>query len=371
MSTRGQISHYFAGANTPQGFYSRYDQIARPDANKVILLKGGPGTGKSTFLKGIARELLDLGHDVEYHHCSADNNSIDAIYIPAADAALMDGTAPHTMDPKFPGAVDEIINLGQYWDEAALREPATRAEILRLTRSYKFRFQRAQDARRSALAFLQEWAAYHQECLDMAQVDAASEELIASVAPEGQPGRGKARRLFASAITYDGAKNWLGSLFDGCARRIVVTGPPGTGKKRILGRLAETALARGYSLDLFHCPMFPEQVDHLRVRETGAGVITSFWPHEYRPQEGDLVIDTGAFVDGTRLSAYAADVAAARAAYEAAIEREMYHLGQAKAEHDELERLYIPHMDFKAIEAVRKETLARVLGLIAERGAGA
>lgn len=367
MSRMGTVSHYFPGANTPQGFVSRYDQIASAEANKVIILKGGPGVGKSTFLKGIARDLLERGYDVEYHHCSADNNSIDAIYIPAADAALMDGTAPHVVDPKCPGAVDEIINLGAYWNEAALRAPAHREAIIRLTRGYKFRFQRAYEARRAARAFLDEWAAYYEECLDVSRLSAASEELIAMAVPDRLEQAGRARRLFASAITYDGPKHWLSSLFDDLPRRIILQGPPGTGKEIILGRLAETALARGYSLDLFHCPMHPERIDHLRVRATGVGVISSFWPHEYEPKEGDRVIDTGSFVDAARLSCYTGDIAGAEAAYRTAIEREIQQLGRAKEAHDELERYYIPHMDFTAVEDVRKSTLVRILALIEER----
>jgi Cdc6-like AAA superfamily ATPase len=367
MTNQGEVTHFFPGANTPQGFYSLYDHIARVDANKIFVIKGGPGVGKSTFMKAIAQDLVALGYDVEYHHCSADNQSIDAIYIPAGDVALLDGTAPHVVDPKNPGAVDEIIHLGDYWDEAAIRASENREAILRWNRACSFRFQRANDALRAARACLEEWSAYYADCLDMAKVYEASENLIAELAPERWPRRGTARRLFASAITYDGAKHWLPSLFDGAAGRVIVQGPPGTGKSVILGRLAETALARGYALDIFHCPMYPERVDHLRIKETNVGVITSFWPHEYAVREGDMVIDTGTFVDPERLSRYAPDIAAAEAAYQAAIQREIHHLGQAKQHHDELERYYKPHMDFGAVEERRMRTLQRILALIEER----
>lgn len=367
MSTRGKITHYFPGANTPQGFFSLYDHIARVDANKIFVIKGGPGVGKSTFMKALARDLLERGYDVEYHHCSADNNSIDAIYIPAGDVALLDGTAPHVVDPKNPGAVDEIIHLGDYWNEATIREPENRAGILRTNRACSFRFKRANDALRAAKAYLNEWAAYYAECLDMAKVYAAGEELIANLVPTALPKAGSARRLFASAITYDGAQTLLPSLFDGAAHRVIVQGPPGTGKSVILGRLAETALARGCDLDVFHCPMYPDRVDHVRIRDSNVGVITSFWPHEYQAQPGDVVIDTADFVDQNRLQEFAGDIAAARAGYESAIAREIYQLGRAKQSHDELERFYIPHMDFAGVEERRQKTLARILELIGER----
>lgn len=367
MSKPGEITHYLPGANTPQGFYSLYDHIYKIDANKVFVLKGGPGVGKSTFMKKIAAELVELGHDVEFHHCSADNNSIDAIYIPAGDVALLDGTAPHVVDPKNPGAVDEIIHLGDYWNEDGIREPKNREAILRVNRETSFRFKRANDALRAAKAYLDEWSAYYAETLDNAQVLAASEDLIESLLGARLPKKGTARRHFASAITYDGAKNWLSEIFDGATQRVIIQGPPGTGKSTILGRLADTALARGYSVDIFHCPMYPDRVDHLRIRDTNVGVITSFWPHEYTPQAVDQLIDTGAFVDAARLQEYKADIEAAMTGYQSAIAREVYQLGMAKWNHDELERYYIPHMDFEGVERRRQQTLSRILELIAER----
>lgn len=362
----GGTRHLFPGANTPGGFFSRYDQIAPADASRVFVLKGGPGTGKSSFMRKIAEDLIQQGITVEYHHCSADPDSLDAIYIPDGRIAVMDGTAPHVIDPRFPGAVDEIINLGAYWDGAALRQPETRAAILRLTQECSFRYQRAYDALKAAHRYLEEWKAYHAACLNTGALNARTEELIAELVPAPTGRAGKARRLFASAISWCGARHWLEDLFRGAAARYVIAGEPGTGKSTLVGRIADTALARGYSLDIYHCPMYPDRVDHLYIRETGAAIITSIWPHLYTPNTEDTVIDTNAFVDQKRLAAYQEEITGARDGFTAAIQREIAHLAKAKQTHDELERLYIPHMDFDAVEKVRAATRERILELLAQ-----
>ena len=49
------VSEYFPGANTPEGFYSYYSDILKPDETEhKIILKGGPGTGKSSLMKKTA-----------------------------------------------------------------------------------------------------------------------------------------------------------------------------------------------------------------------------------------------------------------------------------------------------------------------------
>lgn len=53
---------FFLGANSPKGFYSKFDQLFNyKDSCRSVLIKGGPGTGKSTVLKKAAAVLKDKG----------------------------------------------------------------------------------------------------------------------------------------------------------------------------------------------------------------------------------------------------------------------------------------------------------------------
>ncbi|HHW41108.1 MAG TPA: ATPase [Syntrophomonadaceae bacterium] len=93
--TKGKVKMVFPGGNTCLGFYSFYDNIIEPDAKRIFVIKGGPGTGKSTFMRRIGEDLRDRGYDIELHCCSSDNDSLDAVVAPALGVALIDGTAPH------------------------------------------------------------------------------------------------------------------------------------------------------------------------------------------------------------------------------------------------------------------------------------
>ena len=89
-------TNYFLGANTASGFVSRFDQLhSDRRIKKLIILKGGPGCGKSTFMKKLRRTAADLGADTESYPCASDPSSLDALLIPAAGLAVVDGTAPH------------------------------------------------------------------------------------------------------------------------------------------------------------------------------------------------------------------------------------------------------------------------------------
>ncbi len=92
---KGRLKKVFPGGNTGQGFYSFYDYIIDQDATRIFVIKGGPGVGKSTFMRKIGEEMLERGYDVEFHCCSSDNGSLDGVVIPAIRVALLDGTAPH------------------------------------------------------------------------------------------------------------------------------------------------------------------------------------------------------------------------------------------------------------------------------------
>ena len=87
--------HFFAGSNSGKGFYSLFDNIMGPEAKRIYLLKGGPGTGKSSFMRFIADAVGELGHEQERFFCSSDPQALDAVAFPALGIALVDATAPH------------------------------------------------------------------------------------------------------------------------------------------------------------------------------------------------------------------------------------------------------------------------------------
>ncbi len=92
--------HFFLGANTPQGFVSRFDQLADPsDGWREFIIKGGPGTGKSTLMKQAAKAFESESGQIEWIHCSSDAESLDGVIIHDQKIAIADGTPPQENDP--------------------------------------------------------------------------------------------------------------------------------------------------------------------------------------------------------------------------------------------------------------------------------
>lgn len=132
---------FFAGANSGHGFVSFYDDLVKDSrVSRVYILKGGPGTGKSSFLRSAASRALAKGKDIEFYSCSSDPDSLDAVLI-GGDTVILDGTAPHALDAEIPGAREEIVNLGSFWDSERLADKYY--EITRLCKAKQESYARA------------------------------------------------------------------------------------------------------------------------------------------------------------------------------------------------------------------------------------
>ena len=69
---------YFAASNSHKGFISYFNEIFRSSQiSHLYIIKGGPGTGKSRFIREIASDAEALGYDTEYYYCSSDQSSLD------------------------------------------------------------------------------------------------------------------------------------------------------------------------------------------------------------------------------------------------------------------------------------------------------
>lgn len=135
---------YFAAANSYRGFVSLFGEIFNSRLYRhIYVIKGGPGTGKSSLMKGLLHSFSGECYYTEAIYCSSDPSSLDGIIISKDDkkVALLDGTAPHERDAVIPGAIDEIINLGDGFDKAKLHERCE--EILDLTAKKKEAYSKA------------------------------------------------------------------------------------------------------------------------------------------------------------------------------------------------------------------------------------
>ena len=90
-----QPLHFFLGANSGEGFYSLYDQLLNGRFDDLLILKGGPGCGKSTFMRRMGAAMEQVGERVVYINCSGDPDSLDGAIFLDRNAAIVDGTSPH------------------------------------------------------------------------------------------------------------------------------------------------------------------------------------------------------------------------------------------------------------------------------------
>lgn len=106
--------HFLASANALDGFVNNFNYINLGDNKMTYILKGGPGTGKSTFMKKVAEHFVSKGFSVEKFYCSSDSSSLDGVTIVEKNIAIVDGTAPHVTEAEMPGITEKIVNVGEY-----------------------------------------------------------------------------------------------------------------------------------------------------------------------------------------------------------------------------------------------------------------
>ena len=94
------VTNFFVGANSGEGFQNLFSQVVDlEEAYDLMVLKGGPGVGKNTFMREIGRTMEAAGTPVEYLWCSGDPDSLDGLVLPELRCAVVDGTSPHGTAP--------------------------------------------------------------------------------------------------------------------------------------------------------------------------------------------------------------------------------------------------------------------------------
>ena len=209
-------TRYFLSAMTGAGYYALHRQFLRPPERYFCILKGGPGCGKSTFLRRVGDAGRAAGLSVVWLHCAGDPASLDGVYFPQKHAGFFDGTAPHTVEPALFGASGEYLDLGAFCRTEALDPARIRAlnadcAMFRLRAQQYLTAAAALDPRATpGLVFPEDREAARRRAKSVCTREFGT--------PPKDAKSGRCDRLFLSAVTSEGKIFFPDTVAAHCAR---------------------------------------------------------------------------------------------------------------------------------------------------------
>ena len=341
---------YFLGCPTPAGFETRFGDEINSEKFFTYIIKGGPGTGKSTLMKRIAAELSDVD-PAELYYCSSDPDSLDAVLFRRLGVIFVDGTAPHVFEPTYPGAHQQLLDLGRFWDHEKLR--AHSADIVKYSDENGRCHLRAKRFLDAVCDLGADTAAAGEAALNREKLDAYAKRLAAKLFPRTGRPAGKISLRQITSITPKGMMTQH-AAFDGC-HKYVIEDPCYAVTDALLKSLSGHAAAAGYDVVasknvLMHGCVY----EHIVIPEIGVAILSE------SAGECDKKINALRFYDHDvlreRRRKFAFNRSVSRELTSAAVDA----LAAAKAVHDDLERCYIEAMDFSAVAKIAEDVVERL-----------
>lgn len=316
---------FFLAANSGDGFFSLYDAFpGKPHFLHII--KGGPGTGKSGFMRRIRGEAQKRGLDTLSILCSGDPDSLDGLLIPALGQAWVDGTAPHVREPRLFGVDADYVNLGRFC-ALPLRE-RDRERALALNRAYKERYTAAYRHLSAAEALER---AEQLPDATVTQEEQSRVRKILDAYPDRAGGLCIREKRFLSAITCRGVVELKETANVLCKQYYYLRGG-----SSVLEQAAAWAEKKTGRILLCPRPLNPRQLEGVLLPELGIAFLLSPAP---------LPVPSGE-----------------RLLSREALSRAVTELREAKALHDKLEAVYRPYMDFAALTKYTEEYVEKLFG---------
>ncbi|MGL4849364.1 MAG: PRK06851 family protein [Clostridium sp.] len=348
--SKNKDRHMFLGGNTSKGFYSFFDNIiSQEDATKIYCLKGGPGTGKSSLMKKIAFHFSTKGYNIEQFHCSSDDQSLDGVLIKELNVALLDGTAPHTIDPQTPGAIDSIVDLATCLNFEKIKP--YKKDILSLNSYISNCFKRSYKYLNAASIIYKDWADLNNSALDKNLLFKFNVSLKDMIFPNCRISPlGKERHLFSTAFSPNGVVSYTSALAENLESIFILKGEPGLSKSEILKELGDRAIGYGYNIEYYHNPILPDRVSHLIIPELNTGIFSESEISKLSLQ--GTTFNLSNMCDKDKLSSLKEDIDFNKEEFEILLNKALSLITEAKSTHDKLEKFYVDNMDFDKVNEI-------------------
>lgn len=349
---------YFAGATASAGFTSYFDELYdAKEGFKVYILKGGPGTGKSTLMKKIASRLDGADIPYELFYCSSDPDSLDAIRIPSLKTVVLDGTSPHTLDPVFPGACEVIVNLGECFNKKSLF--SNREKIIDLSLSCK-------KMHKEARKYINAAGSLSEDSLSVGLISCDLEKAVhfgesrAKKYGFSKIEKPKETHLFLSAVTPKGIVSFEQTLENISDDVYVIEDNIGGASGIIISKIKTEMLKKGYEIISFMSPLISGKTEHIYIPEQKIAFCTQNQYFKGTPSP-HRTVHASRFINKKILSEHKTRLNFNKKASIKLLENASVLLNKANALHRELEEYYINAMDYKKLDKVSQSLTEEIV----------
>ena len=349
------VTNFFLGANSGEGFQNLFSQVTDlEDTYDLMVLKGGPGVGKNTFMREVGRAMEAAGTPVEYLWCSGDPDSLDGVVLPALHCAVVDGTSPHVVEPRYPAAVDRYVDLGRFYDLTAAKVAAE--EVKAHTHAYQAAYVRAYRNLKAARQVELDAFSAVRRGFDADRAQRRVEGILFRELRRSGGEEGRTVRRFLGSITHKGYI-WRFDSVDALCSRVYVFADSAELAGGLFQQIRQRASERGWNTIACCAPEDPERIEHLLIPGLGLGFVTSRPGMDYEKKPFRRVrLDAMADLQGSKawLRFQTRMVSLLR-------EEGIAALREAKASHDALEAVYNPYVDFDGVRTLAALETGRLL----------
>lgn len=352
---------FFLGANSAGGFVSLFGQIYDPrDGWRGYIIKGGPGTGKSGMMRKIGEAAEAAGCLPIWIYCSSDSDSLDAVILPELKFFILDGTPPHSMEPKYPGAVENIINLGECWDSELLAQ--NKEKIMAYSAACSD--YHAQSNRFLAAAGMLKKDSYRLTLplIKKEKIESYAKRLaLNNFRAKKNPRLGREYSAMLSGITPNGIVCFEKTVTSLCDAVYVIEDNFGAVSDMLLREIKENTLRLGVDVISCGCPLFPqESLEHLIMPECGVAFLTSNYANRIGITPTKQ-INIMRFLDAEALKEHRQRLRFNKRASTELLGEAILLQKLAKSAHDKLENCYIQAMDFHEVNRRTRQIISEII----------
>ncbi|MFR5405055.1 MAG: hypothetical protein ACLTG0_06085 [Oscillibacter sp.] len=235
--------YFFLGANSEEGFFSLYDQLLGGRLDDLMILKGGPGCGKSTFMRRVGAAMERAGERIVYINCSGDPDSLDGAIFLDRNAAIVDGTSPHVLEPTYAVASERYVDLTRFYDVDAAK--ARRAEIVALSDEYRAHYRSAYRILRAMGEVESERRVAMHAQMDFSKLRRRTDGILARELRGEGGGSGRVDRAFLGSVTHRGEICRFDTVEALCPRIYAIIDSAGLGNE-MLETVVQAAQAKHF-----------------------------------------------------------------------------------------------------------------------------